>query len=223
MRVRLGIIVGLLLMTIPIVKALDDVSICPPEAIPMLDERLGLTTVSGELVVKVDPDSIARRAGVRFMDFLGAFDGKTVRELDGPSGYIMELRETAMLQGALVDVWRVEQGSGPRRVSVALKLPQKVGSSLGMSLSLALLVTDVRSGGPASAAGIHRGEFIESIDGRHVAALNHMAEADAIVSKGLARDGEVRLILGLWSAVPSSASGQYTLADSHEVVLRAPL
>src|SRR6185503_8946352 len=75
------------------------------EGIPAFDQALNVRTFVGALVIEVEPDSVAAHSGLATGDVLGSVDGQSLRDLRTLDSYISALRESAILRGAVTEVW----------------------------------------------------------------------------------------------------------------------
>jgi S1-C subfamily serine protease len=171
-----------------------------------IDQMLDIHTLVGALVVEVDPDGAAARAGLSAGDVLASVDGQTVRDFRTLESFVSALRESAMLKGAITEVWHLDRASGALNpTSLKLKLPARVGERFGMVLIPVLFVREVRAGSAAESSGIRAWDSIEKIGGQRLADVARFNDFDELVLNHRI-EGKVQLTIGHWK--PSESTDQ---------------
>ncbi|MEO5366950.1 MAG: DegQ family serine endoprotease [Magnetococcus sp. WYHC-3] len=175
-----------------------------------LADALGLKSMEGALVARVDVDSPAHGAGVQASDVIVRFDGQPVRKMqDLPSlvattevGRLVPLQ---VLRGGRELELKVKVGElreGPqaaqqsddakddaqRAVSLGMTvrpLQPDTREHLGLSQDIAgLLVTHVTAGSSAEQAGIKPGDVVAEVDRRRMSSLEDFRAATGKASPG---------------------------------------
>lgn len=184
------------------------------------DEILGAKAVLGALVIQVKAGSPAAQAGLSVGDFIESCNGQGVREFGTLEAFVQNLRETAMLSSALVNLWKLDTGSESYSPSsIELRLPARVGAQFGIALSLQAMVVQVKEGGVAETGGLRPGDFIEQVNGEHVADIRSATDLDLRVSDVASRHGDVKLVVGHWKALPPTADHTTAFVRRTEVKL----
>lgn len=84
---------------------------------PRFDEVLGIRTAPGALVMQVDPDGPAQRAGLSLYDVITALNGEDFRQFPDLQTFLGRLREAAKLDRADLEVWHFDPTASCRRRS----------------------------------------------------------------------------------------------------------
>jgi len=116
-----------------------------------------------------------------------------------------------MFSGAELDVWKSSDlGQTYREETFKIRIPAQTGSKLGASVTFQVLILAVSDGGPADAAGVQAGEFIDAVDGQLVSDLRSITDLDARINKAARQDGKILLTLARWKPIRDSAAFKTT-------------
>jgi len=167
-----------------------------------LDGLLGIRSAVGSMVAGVEPGSAAESLGLRPVDLVVGFNGRKTIDYGSSDMFLAEMREAAMLSRAHVDILKFDPVTATYAPQdLELRVPAKVGQRIGFSSMFAILVLDVRPGGPADRAGIERGDFISSIQGKQVASLKNVQTVAASLQGRGNRQTGVELTVARWTSV----------------------
>src|SRR5438093_6921999 len=177
------------------------------DAVPAsrLEDLLGLRTVPGAFIMGVTSGGPAERAGFDVCNLIAGFNGRTLRQFGELQTFLKALREAAASSGLDIDVWKPldpEEGFRRDRVKIRMPLPSEV--RLGADVTFQVMVQSVVQGGPAEAAGVGVGDFIDQVNDQKVADVRSLAELDQKLGEFVNRDGAVTLTLALWHPVRDS-------------------
>jgi S1-C subfamily serine protease len=176
-----------------------------PEPLSRIDQVLGLKTVPGAFITDVVSGGPAQRAGFDVCNLIAGFNGRTLREFGELPLFINALREAAASTGLDVDVWRsLNPDAGFRRDRVKIRFPLPTDARIGVELTFQVMVQGIVAGGPAEAAGVGVGEFIDQINDQSVPHLKSLADLDQKVREFVDRDGAVTLTLARWHPIRGS-------------------
>lgn len=185
-----------------------------------LAESFGLSEANGALVVAVQKDSPAEKAGVAVSDVILKFDGKDV---DSSADLPRIVGNTKPGSKVSMEVWRdgkikkisITVGEIPSEEEIAVhgeeesNKPTKQIDRLGLALSeltaeqkeqlevsSGLLVEDVKTGAAASRAGIQPGDVILGLNNKDIKNIKHFNKLVEQVEQGrnialLIRRGEM--------------------------------
>lgn len=185
-----------------------------------LAESFGLSEANGALVVAVQKDSPAEKAGVAVSDVILKFDGKDV---DSSADLPRIVGNTKPGSKVSMEVWRdgkikkisITVGEIPSEEEIAVygeeesNKPTKQIDRLGLALSeltaeqkeqlevsSGLLVEDVKTGAAASQAGIQPGDVILGLNNKDIKNIKHFNKLVEQVEQGrnialLIRRGEM--------------------------------
>src|SRR2546427_4867126 len=177
------------------------------DAVPAsrLDHLLGLRTVPGAFIMGVTSGGPAERAGFDVCDLIAGFNGRPLRQYGELQAFMSALREAATFSGLDVDVWKPsEPDEGYRRDRVKIRIPLPSEVRIGADLTFQVMVLGVVEGGPAEAAGIGIGEFIDQVNDQKVADVRSLADLDQKIGEFVDRDGAVTLTLARWHPIRDS-------------------
>jgi S1-C subfamily serine protease len=175
-----------------------------------LDQLLGIESVPGAFVSKVEPDSPAAVAGLATCDVIAALNGNGLRTFINQQAFRAMARESAMFADALLAVWKFDPPTESYHSAIAdFVLPAELGAREGLATGFAVIVVDVSEASPAAAAGIKRWDFIDRVDGELVSNMRNVIELDKRVNDALSHNGKVRLTLGRWKPVAGSSEGDF--------------
>jgi S1-C subfamily serine protease len=175
------------------------------EPVSRLDEVLGLRTVPGAFIMGVTSGGPAARAGFDVCNLISGFNGRTLRQFGELQAFVKALREAAASTGLDVDVWKpLDPTEGYRRDRVKIRMPLPTEVRLGADVTFQVMVQGVVEGGPAEAAGVGVGEFIDQVNDQKVADVRSLAELDQKLGEFVNRDGTVTLTLARWHPIRDS-------------------
>ena len=173
-----------------------------------LAESFGLSEANGALVVAVQKDSPAEKAGVAVSDVILKFDGKDV---DSSADLPRIVGNTKPGSKVSMEVWRdgkikkfsITVGEIPSEEEIAVQSedesnkPTKQINRLGLALSelsaeqkeqlevdSGLLVEDVKTGAAASRAGIQPGDVILGLNNKDIKNIKHFDKLVEQVEQG---------------------------------------
>ena len=180
------------------------------------DAVVGIETIAGAHVIKVEPGSVAAQAGLAVGDLLESCNGKTLKELGTLEEFARTLRESAMLSSARVTVWKYDPVIGSYApTEVDLRMPASEDARLGIAFTQRLMVRDAARARPSTAAAagsavpaepieVAAWDFIEQVDGETVADMRSLAEIDLLAGAAARRHEPVQLTLGRWKPITDS-------------------
>ena len=214
-------------LTLALVTTVEAVTPVPEECPGCLEpplslgEVLGINVAPGALVLGVKPDSPAEASGLALCDLIVSFNGNSLRNYAGHGPFLNAMREAGMLSRASLDVWKYDTATETRSLTTAeLQLPAQLGAKAGLATAFQILVLEVRGGSAAERADIRPGDMIEKINGKAVAAMQYIIDADLAVSDAMSQDGKVQLTLSRWKPVPQpSTTGAQTTFSSRDVTV----
>ena len=186
---------------------------------PSLDERLGVSTVSGGLVMDVVPGSPAETAGFALLDLVVSSNELDMQDASSLEQFTSAMREAAMLEQANLLVWKydaVTKQHIPTRIT--LRLPAVVGSKAGLMLVKQQLVTEVLPGRIAESAGVQVGDFIYSVADKLLSVARTSLEIDQVLDRAATGGTPVQIIVGRWELVENPAEGTTAFSPTREVM-----
>jgi len=192
------------------------------EPVSRLDEILGLRTVPGAFIIDLAAGGPAHRAGFDVCNLIAGFNGRTLRQYGDLQTFLRALREAAASARLDVDVWRsLDPEKGFRLDRVTIPSPLRGEGRIGADLTFQVMVEQVVAGGPAEAAGVGVGEFIDRINDRAVSSLSSLADLDRRLGEYLSRDRSVTLTLASWRPLRDSDPYKTTYV-TRDVVVTIP-
>jgi S1-C subfamily serine protease len=151
------------------------------------------------IVVDVQPDSPAAKAGFQVRDRVAAVGGEQFRDLLRLQRTLIHRRAgdvvkfelerdgqpvTANVKLAALPVISVPELMRKRFGLQVQELDRELAGALGLSVTQGLLVADVERGSPADDAGFRRGMVITHLGGEEILSLDRLAEQLADVNTG---------------------------------------
>ena len=192
-------------LSISVLQSLTKDSGKDAEPVSRLEELLGIRTVPGAFIMDMTSGGPAARAGFDVCNLIAGFNGRTLRQFGELPAFVNALREAATSTGLDVDVWkRPDPDQGYRRGRIKIRMPLPSEVRIGADLTFQLMVQGVVEGGPAEAAGVGVGEFIDQVNGQKVANVRSLAELDQKLGEFVDRDGAVTLTLARWHPIRDS-------------------
>jgi len=188
---------------------------------PTLDESLGIEAVAGALVVKVDPDSPASRAGLSLGDVVVALGQSGLRSYADHEAFRYAIHDAAMFTGASLQVWKFDPAVDSYRPGVIdLRTPAGVNSRDGFATILRVMVISVPDDSLAAADGRMLCDVIEEINAESVETVRHLVDLDSRLQEALARNGRVDLTVARWRPAPDSTTEDLSL-DTRQLTVMA--
>ena len=134
------------------------------------------------------------------------FNGDGMRAFGEWRTFVSELREAALVDQATLDVLKydpVNESHSTSSTKISVVLPRHPGARrqdrIGFASSFSYFVLDVIKGGPAEKMGVTPGDFIESLDGKHVGNLRGPMDMDLLVEEVASRaEPVITLTLARW-------------------------
>ena len=169
---------------------------------PELAKSFGLSDGNGALVSGIIPESPAGKAGLKSGDIILEFDGKKIKEVGELSRLVaataVDKKVTILIvrdgkeEKVTVVIDRLkESGSDERGESIHDKLGltvselnKELADRLQLKETTGVVITGLKSNGPAQESGIAEGDVIKEIDGKKIATLKDYENAVAAHKKG---------------------------------------
>lgn len=175
-----------------------------------LAKSFGLDSDKGELIASVEKDTPAEKAGLKAGDIILAYDGKTLTEhnelprLVATTPVNKKVILTVFRAGKEVkiplvvgklqenDSKKVDNSNSNEKLGLVVQeLSKELAARIGIKDSKGLIITEIKQGTPAEAAGISAGDIIIEVNAQATDSLESYSAAVASLKEG----DVVRLLL----------------------------